>query len=68
MTIIYNYLKDINLFLKDILMLSQESKDYGLPVGRIKLVTPYPNVKLTSIKKTLADYSEKICVIHLYTG
>jgi len=46
----------------------QESKDYGLPVGRIKLVTPYPNVKLTSIKKTLADYSDKICVIHLYTG
>lgn len=40
----------------------------GLPVGRLKLMTPFPGVCATKNETSLADYADKICVVHLYTG
>ena len=49
-------------------MSTNNFRNINLPVGRIKLMTKYPNVRLTNIETTLAEYSNKICVVHLYTG
>ena len=43
-------------------------RNNNLPVGRIKLMTKFPNVRLTNTETTIAEYSDKICVVHLYTG
>ena len=40
----------------------------GPPVGRLKLMTPFPGVRATKNETSLADYADKICVVHLYTG
>ena len=49
-------------------MSNNNLRNNNLPVGRIKLMTKFPNVRLTNIETTLAKYSDKICVVHLYTG
>ena len=44
------------------------SNTIDLPVGKLKLMTPFPNIQLTSKEVTLSNFSDKICVIHMYTG
>ena len=40
----------------------------GMPVGSFTLMSAAPGVALTDTEKTLQDYSDKLTVIHLYTG
>jgi hypothetical protein len=39
-----------------------------LPVGKIQLINPFPNVQLSNKIIDLSKFADKICVIHLYTG
>ena len=45
-----------------------KERNNDLPVGKLKLMTKYPDVNLTSKEITLRDFSSKVCVLHLYTG
>jgi len=37
-------------------------------VGRLKLMTPAPGVRVTKNETSLVEYNDKICVVHMYTG
>ena len=49
-------------------MTEHNLKNNSLPVGNIKIITKYPEVRLTNRETTLSEFSDKICVVHLYTG
>ena len=45
-----------------------QNYDIQLPVGKIQLLNPFPDVSLSNNITDLSQFSDKICVIHLYTG